>query len=95
MAAWVVPKGVQTRFLEKCDVRTRKELPVRKKMPPALPQSLGTDGRMPLLLLVGQVMVPWCSAGNKPQTPNTRGAVSCDRGAQGLMQGSSGLGQCS
>lgn len=35
----------------------RKGLPVRKKMPPAPPQSLGTDGQVPLLFLVGQGMV--------------------------------------
>lgn len=64
---------------------------MRKKIPPAPPQSLGTDGQMPLL-------TGWTSCGSvvlgRKQTPKICGAVSWDHSAQGLM-GEQWLGQCS
>lgn len=46
----------------------------------SVPGQMGwADGQMPLLLLIGEDVVQWCLAGNKPQTL----VVSCDHRAQG------------
>lgn len=53
MAKWTAPKDVQNgrHFLEKqCDVCTRKELPMRNKIPLDVPYSPDADGQMPSLL---------------------------------------------
>lgn len=81
MTAWIVPKDVQIHriiFLEKCDVCTRKGLPVTKKMPPAVPGHRWTNAiALPGWPRCGSVVL------GRKQIPNICGAVSCDGRAQG------------
>lgn len=89
MTAGVVPKDVQIHriiFLEKCDACTRKRLPMRKKMPPAVPGHRWTNAiALPGWTRRGSVVL------SRKQIPNICGVVSCDRRAQGRY----GAGQCS